>query len=131
VLTKDSDLNNLSQYQSRKDLLKAQNKSNKNYLLKSFSLIIVVLILTEFGLYLLGYQNGVIITSPWFKPVDQLSSLHGYYTDKDGVFKVSPQAADIVAERIKESTPNCNQANEVPEIFSLACESKKNNDWSN
>jgi lysophospholipase L1-like esterase len=73
----------------------------------------------------LGYQKGVIITSPWFKSVDKLSSLRGYYTDKEGIFKISPEAADIVAERIKESAPDCNQAGEVPEIFSLACESKK------
>lgn len=73
----------------------------------------------------MGYQKGVIITSPWFKSVDKLSSLRGYYTDKEGIFKISPEAADIVAERIKESAPDCNQAGEVPEIFSLACESKK------
>jgi hypothetical protein len=105
--------------------LKSHKHNKRIYLLAAASLLFIVLSSTEFGLYLLGYQKSVIITSPWFKNVDQLSSLRGYYTDKEGIFKTSPQAADIVAERITESTPDCNQAGEVPEIFSLACESKK------
>jgi len=84
----------------------------------------ILLSISEYALRKQGLKPGYRLYSIYFKPVDSLYSIEGFYADSNGIFCVSQSAREYIANELKtknsplELTPY--KENQSPEIYSLS-----------
>lgn len=80
--------------------------------------------ISEYFLQKQGFKPGYRLYSIYFRPVDSLFSIEGFYADSNGIFCVSQEARAFIASELKtknsplELTPY--KENQSPEIYSLS-----------
>ncbi len=84
----------------------------------------ITLYISEYFLLKQGFKPGYRLYSIYFRPVDSLFSIEGFYADSNGIFCVSQEAREFIASELKtknsplELTPY--KENQSPEIYSLS-----------
>jgi len=92
-------------------------------LLISTMTLAIILPVAEFVLRQKGFKPGFRLYSIYFKPVDSLYSIEGFYADSNGIFCIDQSAREFIRNElmtkksVNELTPCA--YNHTPEVFTL------------
>jgi lysophospholipase L1-like esterase len=85
--------------------------------------ICFTLAFTEIILKLIGYDPGIHTRVKYYRQVDSLYALSGFYADSLGIMKIDSHARKAVLDRIQHGLRDFSPVTDVPEVFLLASES--------
>lgn len=99
------------------------DKLLKNKILLLLSSFLIFFIILESGLRVFGFKPGERISTYWFKEVDTLINLTGFYADSLGINKVdsisSRHISNSIANRLIQTYDSANLNGALPEVYCL------------